>query len=105
MSDHPYTREAIELWQQGKINIFDAMAQLEDERDKAQKLADMWEGECLDQAEANGKGSEREAALLDALRNLLFFTEEDQPFASLAYTKAYKRAHELVNPHWKIPNP
>lgn len=35
MTDHPYTREAIERWQQGKINIFDAMAELEDQRDEA----------------------------------------------------------------------
>jgi hypothetical protein len=35
MSDHPHTREAIERWQQGKINIFDAMAELEDQRDEA----------------------------------------------------------------------
>jgi vacuolar-type H+-ATPase subunit I/STV1 len=86
MSDHPYTREAIERWQQGKINIFDAMAQLEDERDKAQKLADMWEGECLDQAEANGKGSEREAKLI---------TERDQAQKEILDLK--KRLNGVLN--------
>jgi len=35
MSDHPHTREAIERWRQGKINVFDALAELEDQRDKA----------------------------------------------------------------------
>lgn len=35
MTDHPYTREAVERWQQGKINIFDALADLEDQRDEA----------------------------------------------------------------------
>lgn len=38
MTDHPYTREAVERWQQGKINIFDAMAALEDERDQQIQL-------------------------------------------------------------------
>lgn len=32
MSDTPETREAIERWQQGKINIGDALARLEIER-------------------------------------------------------------------------
>lgn len=30
---YPETREAIERWHQGKINIFDEMARLEQERD------------------------------------------------------------------------
>ncbi len=34
-SDTPETCEAIERWQQGKINIFDEMARLERERDEA----------------------------------------------------------------------
>jgi len=44
MSDHPYTREAIERWQQGKINIFDAMAALEDERNEARMELAQWAG-------------------------------------------------------------
>lgn len=35
MSDTPETQEAVERWQQGKINIFDEMARLETERDLA----------------------------------------------------------------------
>jgi hypothetical protein len=35
MKDHPHTREAIERWRQGKINMFDALAELEDQRDEA----------------------------------------------------------------------
>ncbi len=35
MSDHPHTREAIERWRQGKTNVFDALAELEDQRDEA----------------------------------------------------------------------
>ncbi len=35
MSDHPHTREAMERWRQGKINVFDALAELEDQRDEA----------------------------------------------------------------------
>ena len=33
-SDTPETCEAVERWQQGKINIFDEMARLERERDE-----------------------------------------------------------------------
>ena len=51
MSDHPHTREAIERWQQGKINIFDALAELEDQRDELRKeLAELNErfvSKCL----------------------------------------------------------
>ena len=36
-SDTPETCEAIERWQQGKINIFDEMARLERERDALRK--------------------------------------------------------------------
>jgi hypothetical protein len=56
MSAHPHTREAIERWQQGKINIFDALAELEDQRDAAQ-------AECLEQARLLGKSAEREDVL------------------------------------------
>lgn len=34
-SDTPEACEAVERWQQGKINIFDEMARLERERDEA----------------------------------------------------------------------
>lgn len=37
MSDHPHTREAMERWRQGKINIFDEMARLETERNAARR--------------------------------------------------------------------
>jgi hypothetical protein len=56
MNDHPHTREAIERWQQGKINIFDALAELEDQRDAAQ-------AECEEQARLLGKSAEREDIL------------------------------------------
>ena len=36
-SDTPETCEAVERWQQGKINIFDEMARLERERDDARE--------------------------------------------------------------------
>jgi len=35
MKDTPETQEAVERWNQGKINIFDEMARLERERDEA----------------------------------------------------------------------
>jgi hypothetical protein len=39
-SDTPETCEAVERWQQGKINIFDEMARLERERDQWQECAE-----------------------------------------------------------------
>jgi hypothetical protein len=48
MSDHPYTHEAVERWQQGKINIFDALAELEDQRDDFRRMTE-------DLLERNGK--------------------------------------------------
>ncbi len=45
MKDTPETYEAVERWNQGKINIFDEMARLERERDEARKaLQDMLSG-------------------------------------------------------------
>jgi hypothetical protein len=41
MNDTPETQEAVERWQQGKINIFDEMARLERERDEAREVADL----------------------------------------------------------------
>jgi hypothetical protein len=41
-SDTPETCEAIERWQQGKINIFDEMARLERERGEARAERDEW---------------------------------------------------------------
>jgi hypothetical protein len=40
MSDHPHTREAMERWRQGKINVFDALAELEDQRDQWRECAE-----------------------------------------------------------------
>lgn len=37
MKDTPETQEAVERWNQGKINIFDEMARLERERDEARE--------------------------------------------------------------------
>jgi len=39
-SDTPETCEAVERWQQGKINIFDEMARLETERNKERKVSE-----------------------------------------------------------------
>jgi hypothetical protein len=39
-SDTPETCEAVERWQQGKINIFDEMARLERERDQWRECAE-----------------------------------------------------------------
>jgi hypothetical protein len=39
-SDTPETCEAVERWQQGKINIFDEMARLERERDQWKDIAE-----------------------------------------------------------------
>jgi hypothetical protein len=40
MSDTPETYEAVERWQQGKINVFDALAELEDQRDQWRECAE-----------------------------------------------------------------
>jgi hypothetical protein len=97
MSDTPETDAFVEMGHERSYSEFLELARkLERERDKAQNLADMWEAECLDQAEANGRGSEREAALFDALRGLVSFCEEDQAFASKAYAKTYDHAKRLV---------
>jgi hypothetical protein len=64
MSDHPHTREAIERWRKGKTNVFDALAEMEDQRDAAQ-------AECEEQARLLGMSAEREADLrskLDRIR-------------------------------------
>ena len=37
MNDTPETCEAVDRWNQGKINIFDEMARLERERDEARE--------------------------------------------------------------------
>jgi chromosome segregation ATPase len=94
MSDHPHTREAIERWQQGKINIFDALAELEDQRDDFRRMAeDLLErngklavnldrvrnecnaaqAECEEQARLVGMSAEREADLRSKMEQALGF--------------------------------
>ena len=70
-SDTPETCEAVERWQQGKINIFDEMARLERERDEAReqlRLANIdffnTQTEVEEQARLLGMGGEREARLI-----------------------------------------
>lgn len=63
MKDHPHTREAIERWRQGKTNVFDALAEFEDQRDAAQ-------AECLEQAWLLGMSAEREADLRSKLESI-----------------------------------
>jgi hypothetical protein len=40
-NENPETQEAVERWRQGKINIFDAMARIEQQRDEAREVADL----------------------------------------------------------------
>ena len=61
MSDTPETQEAVERWQQGKINIFDEMARLETERN--------WAREKLSHAQA--LLAEMQDALKLAVKQLL----------------------------------
>jgi uncharacterized coiled-coil DUF342 family protein len=42
------TREAVERWQQGKVNIFDEMARIEQQRDEAREEVKKW-GDLVDQ--------------------------------------------------------
>jgi hypothetical protein len=69
MSDHPHTREAIERWRQGKVNVFDALAELEDQRDATQ-------AECLEQARLLGKSAEREDILRTKIEQFRVVVEE-----------------------------
>lgn len=57
MSDTPETQEAVERWQQGKINIFDEMARLERERDQ-------WKADCLEQCQLLAQSADREEKLI-----------------------------------------
>ena len=93
MSDTPETNAAEERCIKSgfKTGYVDVEFALQLERDR-----DRWKKDCLEQAELNGKGVEREAALFDALRGLLFFCEEDQSFASKAYAKTFNHAKRLV---------
>jgi len=88
MSDHPYTREAIERWQQGKINIFDAMAALEDERDELLKKTGYWASlqNWLDMVHDAYEGQDR-----DGLNQLYM----RGPFAGWSQEKMVRLADEL----------
>jgi hypothetical protein len=41
---NPITQEAVERWRQGKVNIFDEMAKLEDQMNEYKDLADTLQG-------------------------------------------------------------
>ena len=56
MSYTPETHEAVERWQQGKINIFDEMARLECERNQ-------WRADCLEQCKLIAMSADREVKL------------------------------------------
>ena len=88
MKDTPETYEAVERWNQGKINIFDEMARLERERDKARYESDA-------QARLLGMSAERE----ESIRGKLFMLERE-----LAKLKeAAKSVVEVwETPPWKI---
>jgi chromosome segregation ATPase len=66
-SDTPETCEAVERWQQGKINIFDEMARLERERDEARASVRECEAEIKDLT-IRARKAEREEA--EALANM-----------------------------------
>jgi hypothetical protein len=98
MTDHPHTREAVERWRQGKTNVFDALAELEGQRDEAREqyklalydatqetlkvsmLKSQWiavceerdaaQAECLEQARLLGMSAEREAGLQSKLESI-----------------------------------
>jgi hypothetical protein len=63
MNDTPETQEAVELYRQGKINIFDEMARLEIDRNQARE-------ESLEQARLLGMSGSREAKLLTQIEEL-----------------------------------
>jgi len=81
MSDHPYTREAVERWQQGKINIFDALAELEDQRDAlAKRIEDIragYQGTCYACEPAAELNLEYQNAVRELIRLLEIEEESD----------------------------
>ena len=81
-SDTPETCEAVERWQQGKINIFDEMARLERERDEAER-----ENEQL---LASNKTYERDWPILVQERNDL----QDQRDLSIRMAKERERQRD-----------
>ncbi len=116
MKDTPETQEAVERWNQGKVNIFDEMARLERERDEARHEIEGWRNkfncavdmgaraeierdearyESDAQARLLGMSAERE----ESVRGKLFLAERE-----LAKLKA--AAKEVVKvwetPPWKI---
>lgn len=46
MSDTPETCEAVERWRQGKINVFDELARMEIERNKARRALELIAEDC-----------------------------------------------------------
>jgi hypothetical protein len=70
-SDTPETCEAVERWQQGKINIFDEMARMERERDQwrecAERLID-YAHESLAELGTWGNGYERYERQMEQIR-------------------------------------
>lgn len=63
----PETREAIERWRQGKINIWDDMARLEKERDALEIKISELQKELDEQCRLLGISAEREVSLLGKL--------------------------------------
>lgn len=78
MNDHPHTREAIEWWRQGKINIFDALAELEDQRDAlAKRIEDIragYQGTCY----ACEPAAELNVEYRDTIRELIRLLEIEE---------------------------
>jgi hypothetical protein len=74
MNNAPETQEAVERWNQGKINIFDEMARLERERDEAREKYDTLAVENM--LEVNKLCNERDEARYVALRyRSLYFAQ------------------------------
>jgi hypothetical protein len=83
MNDTPETYEAVERWNQGKINIFDEMARLERERDKA------IHGSCVNYNFTQDARRERDEAL-DAIRS--FYKAKGRHNSQIAAAKMFELA-------------
>lgn len=79
MKDTPETYEAVERWNQGKINIFDEMARLERERDEAR-------GKCSDLGKAMSYSPESTTLLKKFLQAI---KERDETNRSSKYACDY----------------
>jgi hypothetical protein len=96
MNENPETCEAVERWQQGKINIFDEMARLERERDEARLQEKLLRVENNHNWQANDLAEQafRERDEARDLAYKLYWVAWDLKRFARAYANGYKEADD-----------